>query len=597
MSQINQRIAALRSTMSTQNIDAYIIPSSDPHQSEYTAPYWQARNWISGFTGSAGTVVITHDHAGLWTDSRYFLQAEQELANSEMTLHRLTIPHTAEHLNWLVEQLPDNSTIGFDSSVFSVNQVRQISRVLHHENISFYTEKDLLQNIWTDRPPLPQNEIFALPIENTGQSRADKINTICDTILSKSCQYHLVTSLDDIAWILNIRSNDVECNPVTIAYLIIGAEKSILFIDKGKISEDLHDQFLQDGIILQPYTAITSFLQELDESQKIWIDPSRINHQLFNAIPEISVYKGETISTTLKARKNPIEVSNIKKAMLKDGVALTKLFRWLNAELEHRGITEVEVAQQLDEFRRTQGDYHGESFAAIVGYKGNGAIVHYRAKEGSCATLAKEGILLLDSGGQYLQGTTDITRTIALGTPTEEQKRNFTLVLKGHIALAQLKFPEGTHGNQMEILARQALWQYGLNYGHGTGHGVGHFLNVHEGPQSIGSGVTGKAAVPFEEGMFTSNEPGYYKEGEYGIRIENLILTVKDKVCDDPQFYSFETLTLFPIDQTLIDFSLLNKKEINWLNTYHKEVENALLPLLNQEEQVWMKHQCKQYES
>lgn len=590
---INQRLSALRQQMQREHIDAYIIPSSDPHQGEYVATHWLSRAWISGFTGSTGTAIITMDHAGIWTDSRYFIQAEKELQSSDFVLHKLTIPHTPEHLDWLVNNLASGSTVGFDGALFSLGQVRQMTKLFYTKKLNINSNSDLVQKAWTDRPALPNNRIFELDLKYAGQSRQIKLKAIRDKILQQKCSHHLVTTLDDIAWIFNIRSNDVDCNPVSIAYAVIHLNSAILYIDAKKVAPELIEKFKSENIFIKDYNALIPFLQNLQASEKIIIDPSRINLQLYNAIPEACIEKGTTISTYLKAIKNPVEVSNIRNAMLKDGVALTKLYRWLDQALDKGGVTEVAVAQQLDEFRRAQGDYYGESFAAIVGYKGNGAIVHYRAEANSCATIEKDGILLLDSGGQYLQGTTDITRTTALSKPTELQMRNFTLVLKGHIGLATLKFPEGTRGNQIEILARQHLWQEGLNYGHGTGHGVGYFLNVHEGPQTIGSGAGGKAATPFAVGMFTSNEPGFYQEGEYGIRIENLILTVQAEKTAYGQFLAFETMTLFPIDLNLIDKSLLTSTEIDWLNAYHQKVYDALAPLLDKEEQTWMAEQCR----
>lgn len=590
---INSRIYNIRQLMHQKNIDAYIIPSSDPHQSEYVADHWKSRQWVSGFAGSAGTVVITKDHAGLWTDSRYFIQAEQELSESEMELHKLVIPHTAEHLDWIASNLPPQSLVAFDGACFSVGQVRQIAKKFYEKKININSETNLIDIAWENRPSLPLQAIFDLDIQYAGQARTDKISQICDSISGQNCTHHLVTTLDDIAWIFNIRSNDIECNPVSIAYAILAPTGTTLFIDSAKVPTTLKLKFQEEGIYIRPYETIESHLKDLEATAKILVDPKTINNQLYNAIPEECIVKGNTISTLLKAKKNPIEIENIHKAMLKDGIALTKLYRWLEKQIEQSGVSEVELAEKLHLFRKEQGNFFGDSFDAIVGYKGNGAIVHYRAQPDTCATIQKDGILLLDSGGQYFEGTTDITRTVALGTPTAEQKCNFTLVLKGHIGLAQLKFPVGTRGNQMEILARQHLWQHGLNYGHGTGHGVGFFLNVHEGPQSIGSGASGKSAVPLEVGMLTSNEPGFYKTDEYGIRIENLILTVEAEETDFGTFLQFESVTLFPIDQKLIDFSMLTKNEIAWLNDYHAMVEQKLCPHLNEAEQAWMKKQCK----
>jgi Xaa-Pro aminopeptidase len=589
---IDQRIEAIRLEMKKKELDAYLIPSSDPHQSEYVAAHWQSRKWISGFTGSAGIAIITDDHAGLWTDSRYFLQAEDELANSEMILHKQKIPHAPEHITWLQENLAEGSVVGCDGMLFSLSQIHHLEKNFEEKNIALDFNQDLINETWKDRPALPKNIIFEHDISFAGKSRLDKLNTIREVMRQKNANYHLVTTLDDIAWIFNIRSNDVECNPVTIAYAIIGLEDAYLFIDEEKVPPSLQTQFAQDSVIIMPYQSIRSFLERLSEDNSIIIDSARINIILYNAIQNAKIVSHKTISTPLKAIKNETEIKHIKNVMKKDAVALLKLFRWLEKSLQDREIPETEVADKLDGFRRDQGKYHGESFAAIVGYNGNGAIVHYHALPDKCAMIKNEGMLLLDSGGQYTDGTTDITRTIAIGTPTAEQKQNFTLVLKGHIDLAMVKFPYGTRGNQMEILARKALWDHGLNYSHGTGHGVGFFLNVHEGPQALGTGSTAKAATVFEPGMLTSNEPGFYKTGEYGIRTENMIVVVKDRETEYGNFLKFETITLFPIDLNLVEKALLNDLEIKWLNDYHDRVYDEVSPLLKDEEKEWLREKC-----
>lgn len=589
---INERIAALRQQMKTHQIDAYIVPSSDPHQSEYVADHWKTRIWLSGFTGSAGLLVITPIHAGLWTDSRYFIQAEQELKHSEVELHKQGVPHAPEHVEWLVENLAEGATVGCDGFLFSVGQVRHLNTHFYKKDIDLNYELDLISPIWKDRPALPQNQIFEHDEKYTGLSAAEKLEKIREEMTTQGVDYYLVTTLDDIAWALNIRSNDIECNPLTIAYLVIGLKMAYLFIDEAKVSVDIKGNLLKTGVALRPYDGLLEFLPHIPT--RILVDVKSTNIRLFNAIPTAQVLRGNNIVQALKAIKNKTEVTHIRAAMRKDGVALTRLFRWLSAEQETRSVPEVEVSKQLDDLRRAQGDYFGESFTAIVGYNANGAIVHYRPEAETCANIKKEGILLLDSGGQYIDGTTDITRTIALGTPTEEQKRNFTLVLKGHIALATARFPKGTKGMQLDTLARMYLWNEGLNYGHGTGHGVGFFLNVHEPPQGFATGsTTSRGITPLEPGMFTSNEPGFYKTGEYGIRIENLILCVEDMENDHGIFYKHDTLTLFPIDLNLVEVDLLTEKERNWLNNYHQKVLAELSPLLTEEEQAWMEEQCR----
>lgn len=589
---INERIDALRIQMKQHDLQAYIIPSNDPHQSEYVAEHWQSRVWVSGFTGSAGVVIITADYAGLWTDSRYFLQAEQQLANSELVLNKQKIPHFTPMVPWLKKQLPDGSRVGCDGQLFSATQIEQLETGLAQHDIQVVYHLDLIDPAWPDRPPLPKNEIFELPVTYAGQSRADKLTAIREKMADRGAKHHLVSTLDDIAWILNIRGTDVESNPVAIAFLLIDQNKGQLFIAPEKVPATLLQGLQQDGVQCLPYDTIRTHLKQINDAT-VLLNPAMINIQLYDALQNAEILHGPTFSTAMKAIKNEVEIGHIRAVMRKDGVALLKLFRWLEATLTERSIPETEVAEALIEFRKAQGDYHDESFAAIVGYQGNGAIVHYRAEPETCAQIEAKGILLLDSGGQYTNGTTDITRTIALSAPTEEQKRNYTLVLKGHIGIATIKFLAGTRGNQIEILARQHLWQHGLNYGHGTGHGVGFFLNVHEGPQALGSGATAKAATPFQVGMLTSNEPGFYKTGEYGIRIENLIVTTDAETTAFGRFLEFETVTLFPIDTQLIATQLLTKQEVNWLNEYHAKVYAELSGELDPAEKEWLREKCQ----
>lgn len=583
----------LRQAMRAHGIDAYLIPTSDPHQSEYPANHWKSREWISGFTGSAATVVITQDHAGLWTDFRYFLQAENQLNSSEFVLHKQQATGTPEHISWLAEHLPKGSTLGLDGYLFSLSQLRQLEKALTIKDIHINTEIDLIPDLWKDRPALPLDPIFEYDVMFAGESRADKLNHIREKMAKQGADFHLITTLDDIAWTLNIRGKDVEANPVAISYLVVGKEMAYLFINREKISDAVKQNLNNDGVILKPYDAIKPFLEKLEAP--ILLDDRSINVRLYQAIPEHQIIKGDNITLLLKAIKNPIEINHLREAMRKDGVALTRFFRWLEQALQTRTVTEFEPGRTLDTFRAAQGNYFGESFTAIVGYNANGAIVHYRPEEGSSAEIKSEGILLLDSGGQYLEGTTDITRTIALSAPSDEQKRNYTLVLKGHITLAKAKFPIGTTGVQLDTLARQFLWQQGLNYGHGTGHGVGFFLSVHEPPQGFTFNPNNqRGSTPQEPGMLTSNEPGFYKTGEYGIRIENLVLCVEAEETDFGKFLQFETLSLFPIDTSLIDSTLLTAEEKHWFNEYQHRVFNELAPRLETEEIEWLKQKCNE---
>ncbi len=588
---IDNRIEALRVEMQKHHIDAYVIPSSDAHQSEYVNDHWKSREWVSGFTGSAGLVIITQNHAGLWTDSRYFLQAETELANSQMVLHKQGVPHAPEHNAWLRDTLPKGSKVGLDGKLFSIGQIQIMQRVLNSKDLQIVTDLDLIQSVWKDRPALPNNKIFEHKVKYTGQNRKTKLTAIRKAMKAQGVAYHLVTTLDDIAWTFNIRCDDIDFNPLAIAYAVIGLENAYLFINPAKVPSKIATKFKTEGITVYSYNYIGKFLLSLPKNELILINPATISVCLADLLTSGQIKKGQTISTYLKAIKNPTEIKHIRQAMTKDGVALLRMYLWLQAQLDKRTVSEFELGQKLAKFRSQQGLYHGESFAAIVGYQGNGAIVHYRPMPETSANIKKKGILLLDSGGQYEDGTTDITRTFALGKPTKEQKRNFTLVLKGHIAIARMVFPKGTKGVQLDAFARQPLWQYRLNYGHGTGHGVGFFLNVHEPPQGFATSVA-RGSMPFAPGMVTSNEPGFYKNGAYGIRIENLILCVEDEINEFGTFYRFEDLTLFPIDKQLIDSKLLTKHEINWLNNYHQKVFNSLAPLLEKSEVQWLKAQC-----
>ncbi len=590
---VKERISALREAMNNRSIDAYIIPSSDPHQSEYVAEHWKCREWISGFTGSAGTVVVTADKAGLWTDSRYFLQGEEELAGTGIDLYKMGMPGVPGIVDWLSAELKKGDTLGIDGANFSIAGVRHYENKFVDQGIDVNYAHDLFEKVWQNRPELPNGKAFLHPTEFAGKSRGEKIKDVRSGM--GDADGHVLTTLDDIAWVFNLRGHDVECNPVAIAYAVIEKNDVYLYIDKSKMDTSTIAALQADGVRLREYKGIFNFLRILPKGYKILLERERVNIKIFDAIPEhCDVVYGRTVSTDLKAKKTAEEVAHIREAMLKDAVALTRLFMWLDKELETRKVTEIEVAEHLIECRRAQGDYYGESFNAIVGYKGNGAIVHYRPLPGKCAALEKDGMLLLDSGGQYFNGTTDITRTIALSTPTAAQKRHNTLVLKGHIALARQHFLKGTIGIQLDMLARHHIWNADLNYGHGTGHGVGYFLNVHEGPSGIGPNQQGRYMGEIKEGMFLSNEPGFYLTDEYGIRIENLVLAVPSGNNGFGDFLKFETLTLFPIDLSLVNKAMMTDEEVKWLNDYHQEVWDKVSPRLNDEEKAWMKKMCRQ---
>ena len=590
---IPQRIAALRASMKQRGIDAYIIPSSDPHQSEYVADRWKGREWVSGFDGSAGTVVITADFGGLWTDARYFLEAETLLKGSGILLQKLTVQGMPEENNWLVANLSAGSTVAIDGQNFSITQVEGIKKTFG-ERLHLVTDADLLDPIWAERPALPTTSVFEHDVKYTGRTRAEKLADVRAKMTEVGCNTHLVSSCDDIAWMLNMRGSDVESNPLGIAYAVVKTDAVVLFINKDKVPDAFRKRLAADGVSLAPYDAIADYLGALGADDKLLIDKDIANQYLFGRLSETAEYKfGSTPARHLKAIKNATELGHIRRSMSKDGAALVRAMMWLEATLPTRTVSEVELAAKIAECRAAMPLYFCESFNAIIGYQSNGASMHYHPKAATCADIKNEGILLMDSGGQYLDGTTDITRTVALSTPTAQQKLHYTLVLKGHIALAMQRFPAGTRGVQLDTLARMALWQHGLNYGHGTGHGVGFFLNVHEPPQGFQPALGERGKAVQEVGMFSSNEPGFYLNGEYGIRIENLVVCTLDEKTDFGQFLRFETVTLFPIDTTLIDRSLLGRAERKWFNDYHRQTYRGIAPLLKTpEEKAWLKAKC-----
>ncbi|MDD2799593.1 MAG: aminopeptidase P family protein [Bacteroidales bacterium] len=584
---IPQRIELLRKAMVKKGLEAYIVPSTDPHISEYIASRWKSREWISGFNGSAGTVVVTLEDAGLWTDSRYFLQAEQQLTGSGIDLFKQGLPETPDMLDWIVQNIPAGSAIGLDGGVFTTNEVFRINAKVVAKGFELIPDYDLFEEIWADRPGLPKDEIFDLPVKFSGVSATDKIAKMRQSLTSAEADLLILTALDDVAWTFNVRGSDVECNPVAIAYAVVSQKDAILFVEGKKVNADIIKTLSREGITVAEYAKVEEYLENLAEGTSILFDGNKVNYALCSAIPT-SCKMIETTSPValLKAVKNETELSGIRNAMEKDGVALTKFFRWLEQAVPSENVKETTIEEKLLEFRSEQEHYVGESFSTIAGYAGHGAIVHYHATPESASTLKNESFVLVDSGGQYFDGTTDITRTIALCEPTTQMKIDYTLVLKGHIAIATCRFPQGTRGAQIDVLARKALWDQGFNYLHGTGHGVGHFLNVHEGPQNIRMDENPTKLVP---GMVISNEPGLYRTNEYGIRTENLVVVKEDIETPFGKFYAFETLTLFPFDKKSMDLSLLTDKEIAWINDYHQTVYDRLSPKLNTEEQAWMR--------
>ena len=593
MKKKNEQLHLLREKMQAENIQACIIPTTDPHISEYTPEHWKIRAWLSGFTGSAGTLVVTGDEAGLWTDSRYFLQAGMELDGSGITLFKAGLPETPDMKDWLAEKLPAASCVAFDGEVFAASEARALLFFFAKKKISVRTDFSPFDSIWRDRPVVPENPIFVLPETFSGKSTREKIHEVLDAIREKEASYTILASLDTIAWLFNIRGRDIAYNPVYLAFSVVSEKETVLFINPKKLTEDVVEYLHGQGVVLADYAKFYTYLSRIPSGTSVLITPSKINYKIDSSIPaNCSVVETDIHpADALKAVKNETEIQGIRSAMRKDGVALVRFLIWLEENLEtRRCFRELDVSDRLHLCREEQDFFFGESFETISAYGPHGAIVHYGATKESNAEILQEGILLLDSGGQYFDGTTDITRSISCGAVSPEMKKDYTNVLKGHIQLAKARFPVGTIGIQLDILARQFLWQNCDNYLHGTGHGIGHFLNVHEGPQSIRMNYN---PVVLKPGMVTSNEPGIYRAGKYGIRIENLILTIKDRDSEFGEFYCFETLTLCPIDTNLIEISLLASDEMDWLNAYHQRVYNELSPFLNEKEKNWLKRKCK----
>jgi len=587
------RLRDLRAALLQHGVDAVVVPTADPHLSEYLPARWKGRRWLSGFSGSAGTLVVTAEFAGIWTDSRYFEQAEQELAGSEVQLMRLTVPHTAEHLDWLCTTLQPGQTVAVAGEVQALAMQELMETRLAARAIRLRTDLDLVDSAWPDRPGLPDRPVREHRAEFAGAPRRERLERVRAAMAAAGATHHLVSSLDDVAWITALRGSDVPYNPVFVAHLLIGPDKAILFVPPGKIAPELARRLDADGIVTADYAATATALATLSAGDCLLLDPRRVVQALAAAVAdEVTVKRQLNPSQRFKALKTPDELGHIREIMRRDGAALVRFLIWLERELAVRTLTELDVADELARQRAAQPDFVGESFATIAGYMANGALPHYRATQSHHATLAPQGLLLVDSGGQYEGGATDITRTIALGDTTAEQRRDYTLVLKGMIALSRARFPRGTTGQQLDALARAPIWADAINYGHGTGHGVGYFLNVHEGPQSIRPPVAGETGEPLAVGMVTSNEPGIYRPGRHGVRIENLIATVPAVSGEFGEFLAFETLTLCPIDTRPLAVELLGADERAWLNAYHADVEAALAPLLDAGERRWLADRC-----
>ena len=582
-------LEALRDLMRSKHIDAVIIPGTDPHQSEYPSEHWKFRDYVSGFTGSNGTAVVTLDDAGLWTDSRYFLQAAEQLEGSGFTLRKENIPGEPTVLEWLGEVLDEDAVVGVDGRLFSLIEANRIEMFCAQNGFMFAPDFRAAEAIWTDRPARPMNPAFVHDEALAGEDVDSKISRVVDALDAADADGLLITALDEIAWLLNLRGSDVDYTPVVIAFAYVSADERVLFIDSEKVTSEVKDHLKKYGVKIKDYDDIEKFLGKISSTATVMVDPNRVSDALGQAMICNKTYMASP-AIALKGVKNECQIAGFRQAMLYDGAAMVRMMMWLEQNVAN-GITEMDVDRRLQQERAAYASNRGDSFHMIAGYKDHGAIVHYEATDESAYTLAPDGLLLIDTGGQYLEGTTDITRTISLGNPTAAEKHDYTLILKGHLALARAVFPKGTMGVQLDVLARGPLWNEGMTYLHGTGHGVGHFLGCHEGPQSIRMEAN---PTPLELGMVTSNEPGIYKTGEYGIRTENLLLCVP--ACSNEEwceFYKFESLTLFPYDTTLMDMDMLNREEVKQINDYHAMVCERLRPLLSADEAQWLEQKCK----
>ena len=583
----------LRDAMKAHGIDAVIISSTDPHQSELPPHHWRGREWLTGFwsvNGTNGTAVVTADKALCWTDSRYFIQAELQLKGTGFSMMKEDGPDAVNLIDWLVENMNPGQTVGIDGMTFSVSYAQQIQQELSDNDIKFNDNFPQFDYIYPERPPRPKNQLFVHDEKVVGETVDSKMERLLTEVKAELANSVLLSSLDDIAWATNLRTaGDIAFSPIFVAYLYVEESERVLFVDSEKITDKVAEHLKKYNIGIKPYNSVIEFVGNLPKENRLLIDPEKTARGVYDHIGCTPVFGGAGIAK-LKSIKNDTMLSNLSIAMEKDGVALTKFFMMVEKEYPSGKLTEVELGKRLRALRLADPSCVDESFAPIIGWNEHGAIVHYEATEESDVEIKGNGLLLVDSGGQYTYGTTDITRTIALGTPTEEQKHDFTLVLKGHIALSTIKFPAGTRGAQLDVLARQFLWNDGKAYYHGTGHGVGFFINCHEGPQSI---RLNENPVALEPGMITSNEPGLYLEGRYGIRSENLVVTENWKTTEFGEFLQFKNMTLFPFDTTLCDTSLMTDEEIDWINNYHKTVYDRLSPLLSKEEQDWLKEKTK----
>ncbi len=584
---MNTRLEAFRRMMQQYNLDAFILPCSDPHLSEYIPERWKSLKWISGFTGSAGTAIITQHFAGLWTDNRYFIQAEKQITAHEFQLMKLKVQGQPEYLHWLVGHLDAGSTVGVVGNSYPLNLYQTAREILVAGNCDIRLCEDFWDSLWPDRPAFPESAVWEYDLKFAGESRQHKLERIKQNLKEQDSDIHLISTLDDIAWTLNLRGSDISYNPFFLSYLIIGQAENLLFINETKVSSEIKQQLEADQVKLMPYDSLTSYLADLPEGMKIMIDKRKISAGLLQHVKKGVLIKNNiNPSIYFKSRKNKTELKEFDRIMLLDGISLTKFYFWLEQNCGLIKITESSLVQKLYEFRKEHESYISDSFSCIVSYQENAALNHYSPTPGNDMEITGNGLLLIDSGGHYYGGTTDVTRTIAIGEVSQEEKDDYTLVLKGLIALSQAIFPEGTLTNSLDVLARAPLWQKNRNYSHGTGHGVGACLSVHEGPQSFGSGINAVPDTPLEEHMIITIEPGIYHEGKYGIRIENIVRVVKGNA---PSFLCFKPLTLCYIESSLLNATLLSEPEITWLNEYNQKVFHQLSPFLSKDETKWLR--------
>ena len=587
---IAARIARLRDAMARERLDAYVVPSSDPHLSEYLPARWQARQWLSGFTGSAGTLVVTADFAGVWTDSRYWVQAAAELEGSGVELMKMTAGQQSQpHVDWLAQRLASGSNVGVDGAVLALAAARALADALSARGIGLRTDLDLLDAVWADRPELPSAPVYEHREPYACVARVEKLEAVRRAMREQGAQWHFVSTLDDLAWLTNLRGADVNFNPVFVGHALIGLESATLFVGAGKVPPDVAASLARDGVAIEPYERASAALAALPAGATLLVDPRRITYGLCEAVPQsVDVVEAVNPSTFAKSRKTAAEAEHVRATMEQDGAALAEFFAWFENALGRQTLTELIVDERLTAARARRPGYICQSFATIAGFNANGAMPHYRATEASHAHIAGDGLLLIDSGGQYPGGTTDITRVMPIGSITDPQRRDFTLVLKGMIALSRARFPRGIRSPMLDAIARAPIWEAGVDYGHGTGHGVGYFLNVHEGPQVISHYAPAEPYTAMREGMITSVEPGIYRPGQWGVRIENLVLSRAAGETEFGAFLDFETLTLCPIDTRAIAPALLRDDERAWLNGYHETVRERISPHVTGEARAWL---------